>query len=113
MSDDSDRPVQTFHSQTMQIHLFSPSRGRGFVRRCLCFRELMAHGRVQIQRVYFLQFTNAAQRGFAEGGFAVKGMQHDAFEQISESHVFQFSEGLQHFEGAFFDADPGLHTLDG
>src|SRR6202042_2870590 len=55
---------------------------------------------------------NAFERGWAERGLAVEGVEDDAFEQVAKGHVVIFSQGFEGFEDPFFHTDAGLDALD-
>lgn len=40
-----------------------------------------------------------------------KGVQHDAFQKITQAHVLLLGNRLQHLQHALFDPDSGLHAL--
>ena len=46
------------------------------------------------------------------GGLAVEGMQHDTFQQVAQSQVVIFGEGLEDLEQALLHAHSGLHAFD-
>ena len=64
------------------------------------------------EAVDFAELFDLAEGVFAEGSFAFEGVQHDAFEKVSEAEVFEFGDGFQDFEQVFLDADAGLNALD-
>ena len=68
---------------------------------------------VEVEGVELYQDFNAAEGSGGEGAFAVKGVEDDAFEEVSEGKVVVIGEGFEDFEEAFFDADAGLDALDG
>src|SRR5215472_7510772 len=76
------------------------------------FRQAMAGARIQIQAIELLEFAYAVQRCLAERRLAVKGVQHDAFEDVAKGHVVILGEAFQDFEDALFHADAGLDAFD-
>src|SRR5580704_463487 len=74
--------------------------------------QAMARAGIEIKIVEAFQFLNALEGGGVERRFPVKGMQHDAFEKVAESHIVIFGEGLQDFQQAFFHANAGLDAFD-
>src|ERR1700723_2316883 len=72
----------------------------------------MAGAGVEIEVVELFQIANAFERGWAERGLAVEGVEDDAFEEVAEGHVVIFGEGFEDFEDSFFHADAGLDALD-
>src|ERR1700691_6338422 len=75
------------------------------------FEQAMAGAGIQLQAVKLLEISNAPERLGPEGDLAVKGVQHDAFEQVTQCDVFVFRKRLQHFQQAFLHADPGLNAF--
>src|SRR5208337_1975329 len=91
----------------------SPSLlGSPFAPRFHDFLQAVAGAGIQIELVEFPELANAFERGRAEGSLAVEGVEHDAFEQVSEGHVVVIGECLEDLENSFFDAHAGLHALD-
>src|ERR1700733_9135514 len=72
----------------------------------------MAVGGSERQAVDFAELLDLAEGFFAEGSFAFEGVEHDAFEEVSEAEVFEFGNGLQDFEQVLFDTDSGLDAFD-
>src|ERR1035437_4051338 len=72
----------------------------------------MAGARVKVQFVKLFQLANAFQRRRAERRLTVKGVQHDALEQVSQRHVVILGKRLQNLEDSLFDAHPGLHAFN-
>src|ERR1700692_350638 len=71
----------------------------------------MARTGVEIKLVDSLEFGNLAQRFRTERQLTVKGVQHDALEQIAECHVLVFGERLEHFQDAALHAHAGLDAF--
>jgi len=67
---------------------------------------------VQVEFVKLLQLANLFERCRAERRLAVEGVQHNAFQHVSERHVVILGKGLEHFENPLFHANPGLHAFD-
>jgi hypothetical protein len=72
----------------------------------------VARAEVQVKPVEFLQVGNAPETFPAKRALAIKGVEHDAFEEISERHVVIFPESFKHFQDSLFHANAGLHALD-
>jgi hypothetical protein len=83
------------------------ARGCGFD-----FFQAVAGAGVEVEFIEFLQLADALEGCGAERGFAVEGVENDAFEDVSEGHVVIFSEGFEDFEDALFNADAGLYAFD-
>src|ERR1700728_217797 len=78
----------------------------------LDFLQPVARAGVEVEIVKALQLLDAIERGRAERGLPVKGVQDDTFEQVTEGHVVVFGECLEHFEQALLHAHPGLNAFD-
>ena len=74
--------------------------------------QAVTDARVEIEGVEFFQVANTPERWGAERNFAIEGVEHDAFEQVSQGYIVIFGQGLQDFEEAFLHADPGLDALN-
>src|ERR1700728_1681614 len=72
----------------------------------------MAGAGVEIEVVELFQIANALERGWAQRGLAVEGVEDDAFEEVAKGHVVIFSEGFEDFENPLFHTDAGLDPLD-
>src|ERR1700686_1614931 len=72
----------------------------------------MAGTGIKIEVVELLQLAYAFQRGSAEWGLAVEGVQHDAFQNVAQRHVVVLGKSFQNFQDSFFDPHSGLHALD-
>src|SRR3954467_10333990 len=42
----------------------------------------------------------------------LKGVQHDAFEQVAKGDVFEFGQALKNFQDALLDTYSGLYPFD-
>jgi len=76
------------------------------------FLHAVAGPRTQFQAIELLEFPNATKGIFLEGKLPIKGVQDDAFEQISERYVTQLGKTLQDFQQSLFHAHTGLHAFD-
>ena len=47
-----------------------------------------------------------------EWGLSIKGMEHDAFEEISQGHVVVISKGAQHLQEPLLETHPCLDPYD-
>src|ERR1700675_4124941 len=65
-----------------------------------------------MQGIDHIPVANALGGWPTEGSLAVEGVEHYAFEQVTQGHVVIFGEGLENFEKTFFHADAGLNALD-
>jgi hypothetical protein len=45
-------------------------------------------------------------------GFALQGVKHKAFQEITQRDIEVFGQTFEHFEHAFFEAHTGLHAFD-
>ncbi len=66
----------------------------------------------EVEVVYPLQLRDALEVLLAEGGFPFECVEHDALEEVTETHVVIFRERFQDFEDALLDANPRLYPLD-
>src|SRR5271154_3324721 len=60
----------------------------------LDFLEPVTGAGIEVKIVKPLQLLYAFERGCAEWRFAVKGMEHDALQQIAEGHVVVLGKAL-------------------
>jgi len=72
----------------------------------------MARARIEIESVELLQLSNLLQRRRTEGSFPIESMQHDALQDIAESHVVEFGERFENLQDSFFDTHAGLGAFD-
>ena len=74
----------------------------------------------QVQAVNPLQLLDFLDGFRRKGRFAFKGVQDDAFEQVTQGDVLEVGEPLEHFQQARFEANaaalrtfvPGAISLD-
>jgi hypothetical protein len=64
----------------------------------------------QIQVVDGLEFADFSPSFPAERHLAIKRVQHDSFEQVSERHVLVFRERLAHLQHAALHAHASLNA---
>jgi hypothetical protein len=57
------------------------------------------------------ELLDLLQRLWGERRLAFKCMEHNPFEQITQAHVLQFGDGLQHLEQPLFHPDAGLNPF--
>src|ERR1700675_1210819 len=65
-----------------------------------------------MQGIDHIPVANALGGWPTEGSLAVEGVEHYAFEQVTQGHVVIFGEGLENFAKTFFHAAAGLNALD-
>src|SRR5579883_1536511 len=68
--------------------------------------------RAEVEPVHLAQRIDLAAGRGAEGRLALEGVQHDALEQIAETHVELGGECLQHLEKTGLEPHPGLGAGD-
>src|SRR5580693_4848681 len=78
----------------------------------LDFLQPVTGAGIEVKIVKPLQFLYAFERGCAEWRLAVKGMEHNALQEIAEGHVVVFGKALQNLEKTFLDAYAGLDAFD-
>ena len=68
--------------------------------------------RIQIERVELLQFLDSLHAGLIEWSLSIKGMEHDALEEISQGHVVVISKGAQYLQEPLLETHPCLDPYD-
>src|SRR5580692_3643740 len=72
----------------------------------------MAVAGAKRQTVDLLQVGDLREAFLGKCRPSFEGMQHDAFEQISEGKILEFRQGFQHLQEPLLDPDSGLYALD-
>src|SRR5580692_5008936 len=71
----------------------------------------MAVAGAKRQTIDFFQFTDLRERFFGECGLPLKGVKYESFEQIADGKIFEFRQGLQHFQEPFLNPDSSLYPF--
>src|ERR1700723_3557627 len=71
----------------------------------------MAVAGAKRQTIDFFQFSDLCECFFGEGGLPLKGVKYESFEQIADGKIFEFRQGLQHFQEPFLDPDSSLYPF--
>src|SRR5690348_12064259 len=78
---------------------------------CSRFAEMMTGAGIQFETVELLQFFYPLETLGRKRALSVKGMEHDAFQQVAKGHVVVFRECFEDLEDPLFHAHPGLDAL--
>ncbi len=66
----------------------------------------------QIQFVDVLQTFYSFEALLAEWRLAIKGVEHNAFQQVSKGHIMVFRESLEDLQQSLFKPHSGLNPLN-
>src|ERR1700679_1725691 len=72
----------------------------------------MAVAGAKRQTIDFFQLSDLRECFFGECRLPLKGVKYEAFEQIADGKIFEFSQGLQHFQEPLFHPDSSLYPFD-
>lgn len=76
------------------------------------FPQAMAGTRVQLQAIESLELFDLMERPLTKRGLAVKSVQNDPFQQVTQGQIVVRGKPLEHLEQALFHPYAGLHALN-